>query len=104
MGDATVQVFSLSTCYHCRALQKLLKKYNVPFENLDVDLLEGEEREKIMQQIKVLNPAGNFPTTLIGDRVVAGHQPKEIMDILRSKKILKMGPLQKLFSKIIGET
>jgi len=100
----TVQIFSLSTCYHCKALQKLLDKYNVPYESVDVDLLEGEDREKIMDQIKVLNPAGTFPTTIIGDRVVGGHQPRKIMDILRSQKILKMSPLQKLFSKIIGET
>jgi glutaredoxin len=49
---------------------------------VDVDLLEGEERNAIIEDVKKLNPRCSFPTIIIGDKVIVGYKEKEIKEAL----------------------
>jgi glutaredoxin len=47
-----------------------------------VDLLEGEERKAILEDVKKLNPKCSFPTIMIGDKVIVGYKEEEIKEAL----------------------
>ena len=60
--DKDVKMYSLSTCSHCRATKKFLGECGVKYEFTDVDLLDGDERKAILEDIKKFNPRCSFPT------------------------------------------
>jgi len=78
MVDEAVKMYTLSTCGHCKATKRLLDECNVRYEFTDVDLLEGEEREAILEDVKKLNPNCSFPTIVIGDKVIVGYKEDKI--------------------------
>ena len=82
MSDKPVKIFSLSTCSHCKSTKKFLSDCAVMYEFLDVDLLEGEERKAILEDVKKFNPRCSFPTIVIGDKVIVGFKEKEIREAL----------------------
>jgi glutaredoxin-like protein NrdH len=77
-----VKIYSLSTCSHCRATKKFLGECTIKYEFVDVDLLEGEERKAIIEDVKKFNPRCSFPTIIIGDKVIVGFKEKEIKEAL----------------------
>jgi glutaredoxin-like protein NrdH len=79
---APVKMYSLSTCSHCKNTKKFLHDCNVVFDAIDVDLLEGEERAAIIEEVKKLNPSCSFPTIKIGDQVIVGFKENEIKEAL----------------------
>lgn len=78
MSEKPVKLFSLSTCSHCKSTKKLLNECTVLYEFVDVDLLEGEERRAILEDVKKFNPKCSFPTIIIGDTVIVGFKEDEI--------------------------
>lgn len=80
--DKSVQIFSLSTCSHCKSTKKFLSECGVKYEFTDVDLIDGTERNAILEDIKKLNPKCSFPTIIIGDKVIIGYKEVEIKEAL----------------------
>ncbi len=78
----SVKLFTLSTCSHCKATKKLLDDSGVKYEFTDVDLLDGEERAAILEDVRKLNPRCSFPTIIIGDKIIVGNQEDEIKEAL----------------------
>lgn len=79
---APVKIFSLSTCSHCKATKKFLGDCTIKYDFVDVDLLQGEERAAILEEVKKFNPNCSFPTVIIGDKVIVGFKEKEIREAL----------------------
>ncbi|MBN2125296.1 MAG: glutaredoxin family protein [Deltaproteobacteria bacterium] len=77
-----VRMYTLSTCSHCKATKKFMEECNVKYEFTDVDLLDGEERAAILEDVRQLNPRCSFPTIIIGDRVIVGFKEQEIREAL----------------------
>ena len=77
-----VKIFSLSTCSHCKATKKFLGECTIKYDFVDVDLLQGEERAAILEEVKKFNPNCSFPTIIIGDKVIVGFKEKEIKEAL----------------------
>jgi glutaredoxin-like protein NrdH len=82
MSNPQVKVFSLSTCSHCKATKKYLSDCTIKYEFVDVDLLQGDERKAIIEDVKKFNPRCSFPTIIIGDKVIVGFKEKEIKEAL----------------------
>jgi len=82
MSDAPVKVYSLSTCSHCKSVKKLMDDCTVKYEFVDVDLLKGEERKAILEDVKKFNSRCSFPTIVIGDKVVVGYKEEKIKEAL----------------------
>lgn len=82
MSDVPVKLFSLSTCSHCKSTKKLLSDCTVHYDFVDVDLLEGEERQAILEDVKKFNPRCSFPTIIIGEIVIVGYKEDEIREAL----------------------
>ncbi len=82
MTKSPVKIFSLSTCSHCKSTKRLLDDCTVKYEFVDVDMLEGEERKAIIEDVKKFNPKCSFPTIIIGDKVIVGYKEEEIKEAL----------------------
>ena len=80
--EKPVRIYTLSTCSHCKATKKFLDDCRVHYDFEDVDLLEGEERTAILEEVKKWNPGCSFPTIIIGDRVIVGFKEEEIKEAL----------------------
>ena len=78
-----VKLYTLSTCSHCKATKKFLNDHEVDYEFIDVDLLEGKEREEMLDEVRKLNPQCSFPTIIIGDKVIIGFQDNKIREALK---------------------
>lgn len=81
MGNP-VKIYTLSTCGHCKATKRFLEECKIKFEFEDVDLLEGEERAAMLEEVKRWNPNCSFPTIIIGDKVIVGYKEDEIKEAL----------------------
>ena len=77
-----VKLYALSTCSHCKATKEFLDDCRVKFEFEDVDLLEGEERKAILEDVRKWNPKCSFPTIVIGDKVFVGFKEDQIKEAL----------------------
>ncbi|HPQ43512.1 MAG TPA: glutaredoxin family protein [Syntrophales bacterium] len=82
MSEKKVTMYTLSTCSHCKSAKKLMHDCNVKYDFTDVDLLEGEERRAIIEDLRKYNPDCSFPTIIIGDRVIVGFKEDEIREAL----------------------
>lgn len=77
-----VKMYTLSTCSHCKSTKKFLDECAVHYEFTDVDLLAGEEREFIIEEVMKLNKKCSFPTIIIGEKVIIGFRENEIREAL----------------------
>ena len=82
MAQIPVMIYTLSTCSHCKSTKKMLDECNVDYEFEEVDLLKGEERKSVVEDIKKHNPNLSFPTIIIGDTVIVGFKEDEIREAL----------------------
>ena len=82
MSEKPIKVYSLSTCSHCKSTKKFLSDCTILYEFVDVDLLEGEERKAILEDVRKFNPKCSFPTIIIGDKVIVGFKEEEIREAL----------------------
>ncbi len=80
--EKPVKIYTLSTCSHCKSTKKFLNDCKVKYEFVDVDLLNGEERAAIIEDVKKWNPRCSFPTIIIGDKVIVGYKEDEIKEAL----------------------
>jgi glutaredoxin-like protein NrdH len=79
---AKIKMYTLSTCSHCKATKKFLSDNKVTFDFIDVDLLQGDDRQKVLEEVMQYNPNRSFPTILIGDTVIIGFKEKDIKEAL----------------------
>jgi glutaredoxin len=80
--DNPVKMYTLSTCSHCKATKQFLDACAVKYEFTDVDLLSGEERSLIVEELKKLNEQCTFPTIVINEQVIVGFREEEIKKAL----------------------
>jgi glutaredoxin len=78
----TVRMYTLSTCGHCRAAKKFMGDHGVEHEYTDVDLLEGEARKTVLDEVRKYNPGCSFPTILVGEKVIVGFNEPAIREAL----------------------
>jgi glutaredoxin-like protein NrdH len=78
-----IVLFALSTCVWCKKTKKLLEEHGVEFYFVDVDRLEGEERDSAFQELKKWNPKGSFPTLVIDDKdCIVGYKEEKIKEVI----------------------
>jgi glutaredoxin-like protein NrdH len=77
-----VKLYTLSTCSHCMRTKRFFKEIGIDPETVDVDLLTGEERERIMNEVRKLNPDCTFPTICIDDDVIVGFNEDKLRKAL----------------------
>lgn len=77
-----VRIYALSTCMWCRKTKKFLEENSVAYEFEDVDLLEGGEKDTVVEEVKKHNPKTTFPTILVDGKCVVGYKEDELKEAL----------------------
>jgi glutaredoxin-like protein NrdH len=77
-----VKMYTLSTCSHCKHTKQFFNANGIPYDSIDVDLLNGQERTDMIERVRAYNPNCSFPTILIGDQVIVGFRENEIREAL----------------------
>jgi len=80
-----IKLYTLSTCSHCMRTKRFFKDNQIDMEFTDVDLLSGEERERVMNEVRKLNPDCSFPTICIDNNVIVGFNEEELRKALGLK-------------------
>ncbi len=78
----TTKLFALSTCPYCRMTRKFLDEAGAEYELTEVDLLEGQEREDAIAEVRRISGGASFPVVVIGDEVIVGFNKKRIKELL----------------------
>jgi glutaredoxin len=74
-----VLIYTLSTCGWCKKTKAYLKKHHIAYDYIEVDLLEGDERDTVLIEIRKWNPRSSFPTMVIDDnRCIAGYDEEKM--------------------------
>ena len=78
-----IVLYALSTCVWCKKTKKLLTELDVDFHYIYVDLLEEDEIEKVLDEMKHHNSLCSFPTLVIDDKTcIVGYNEEMIMEAL----------------------
>lgn len=78
-----VRLFTLSTCIWCKKTKALLKELDVAYQYVDVDLLDGVEREKALEELKRFNPLCSFPSLVVNNGAcIVGYDEARIKEAL----------------------
>ena len=81
--DHQVILYALSTCIWCRKTREFLTEEQVAFDYIYVDLLEGDEREAVKDNIREWNSRVSFPTTVIdSEECVIGYKTDALRNAL----------------------
>jgi glutaredoxin-like protein NrdH len=76
-------LYALSTCVWCKKTKKLLTELGVDFHYVYVDLLEGNEMEKVLDEMKIHNPLCSFPTLVMDDKTcIIGYNEGRTREVL----------------------
>ena len=76
------KLYTLSTCMHCKAAKRFLKEHGIEYDYVDVDKLNGTEKEKIQAEVLKLTGGLRFPTIVIGDEVIVGFYENKLREAL----------------------
>lgn len=78
-----VMLYALSTCGWCRKTRQLLEEIGIAYDYEYVDLLNDQEQQEVIKTVTKWNPATNFPTMVIDNKIcVVGFKETEIRDAL----------------------
>ena len=61
-----VTLYGLTTCPYCRMTKKMLDEGGIEYELHEVDLLEGEEKAKMVEEVRSISGGTSFPVVIIG--------------------------------------
>jgi len=78
-----VMLYALSTCGWCKKTKNLLRDLDAAYSYVDVDQLEGAEKEVVMDEVMKWNPVCSFPTLVINDKCIVGFKEDQIKKALK---------------------
>lgn len=82
-NEKDLVLFALSTCGWCRKARNFLDENDLAYRYVYVDLLEGDELKRVIEEVERVNPNKTFPTLVIDDSdTVAGFKDNEYKEKL----------------------
>ena len=80
-----ITLYALSTCVWCKRTKRLLNEIGVTYDFIDYDLLSGEEKKNIENEIEKWNPRLSFPVLVIDDQTcILGFDEAKIRKALNN--------------------
>ncbi|MFH1230132.1 MAG: glutaredoxin family protein [Planctomycetota bacterium] len=74
-----VRLYALSTCVWCGKTKEFLNKMDVDYYYIDVDGLQGKERQEVVNEIMRFNPQCSFPTIVVNKtKAIVGYKEDEM--------------------------
>ena len=81
-NKGNIMMYALSTCGWCKKTKRFLNEMGVEYDYTDVDLLEGEEKTRVMEELERWNPRRSFPTLVINNECIVGYQEEKIKEAI----------------------
>jgi glutaredoxin-like protein NrdH len=79
----TIMLYTLTTCGWCRKMKNFLSERGIAYSYVDVDTLEGDQKESVMDEVQRWNPACSFPTMVVNNqRCVIGFNESRMIEAL----------------------
>src|SRR3989304_6368409 len=78
-----VRVYRISTCHWCDKVETFLKKHDVNYKSIVIDLLAGNEQEKALPISYHLSKQRSFPVTYIDGTCVIGFHESRLRHLLK---------------------
>ena len=76
-------LYALSTCGWCKKAKGFLDDNGVAYEHVYVDLLTGDEKERVLAEVRKWNPRTSFPTLVVDDtESVVGFKEERLKEVL----------------------
>ena len=75
-----IMLYSLSTCFWCTKVKKLLTELDIVFQEIYVDLLDEKEQVKIMAHLKAKD---TFPILVIDSKYIVGYDEEAIRNLFK---------------------
>lgn len=82
-NKGSIVLYALSTCVWCRKTKQLLDQLGVEYHYVNVDLLQGEEKTRAIEEVKKINPRCSFPTLSVNDQCIVGFDELKIQEVLK---------------------
>ena len=81
-------VFALSTCVWCKKTKEFLKDLGVAHEYIDVDLVMGNAKEKLMSDFGQYAANVAYPTIVINDgqEIINGFNKARLKELFENGK------------------
>ena len=77
-----IQLYALSTCPYCRMTKRYLDEHGITYEMTEVDLLEGDEKQAAIDDVKRLSGGTSFPVLVADEEVIVGFNKTKMADVL----------------------
>jgi len=77
-----VKAYTLSTCPYCRAFKMFCSEEDIQLDYTDVDLLSGEKRKKVMDEVDKVCPDCGYPIIIVEDQVIEGFNEGKLRKVL----------------------
>jgi glutaredoxin-like protein NrdH len=95
---------ALSTCMWCKKTKELLTELGVEFYFVYVDLLEGYEQSKVLDEVTRHNPVCSFPTLVIDDKTcIIGNKEEKIRGGFWNMSDISKADVEKLCTRLNRE-
>ena len=82
MNQSKICLYALTTCEYCQSIKRMLAELAPSHRVIEVDALSREERRAVLDEVKKVNPACSFPTTVVDDKVIVGYKIQEIKEAI----------------------
>ncbi len=76
------KLYTLSTCVHCKATKRFLKEHGIEYDYVDVDKLNGREKDEVCDEVIKLSGSLRFPTIVVGKKVIVGFYEDKLREAL----------------------
>lgn len=78
-----IMLYALSTCGWCKKTKELLNKVGAEYSYIFVDLLNENDKDKVMKDIEKWNSNLSFPTLIINNqKCIVGFKEDKIKEAL----------------------
>jgi len=77
-------LFGISTCMWCKKTVRFLDEKNISYSKIFVDLLEGQQKSMVREEVKKYNKRLSYPTVKVREKVVVGYDREKLEEALRS--------------------
>lgn len=67
---------------HCKATKRFLKENGIEYDYVDVDKLNGREKDDVCDEVIRLAGSLRFPTIVIGKKTIVGYHEDKLREAL----------------------
>ncbi len=77
-----VTLYALSTCPYCRMAKRYLDDHSITYDLIEVDTLEGDEKQKVIDTVKEVSGGTSFPVIVADGQVIVGFNKTKLAEII----------------------